>query len=77
MNGISGPEVTKKKKEKCPICNKKLSLLDIICKCGKKHCREHCLPEYHNCRFDISAEKNLQLEKNLIIIDNDRIESRI
>lgn len=68
---------TKKKKEKCPICNKKLSLLDIVCKCGIKHCRQHCLPEYHNCIYDLSSEKNSQLENNLIIINNDRIETRI
>ena len=70
--------VSKKSKHgKCPICSKKLSILDIVCKCGLKHCREHCLPEYHNCSFDISAEKNEKLENDLVTIDNDRIDFRI
>ena len=67
----------KKKKQKCPICEKKLSLLDIKCKCGIQFCREHYLPEYHKCKLDISKEKNEQLQKEIVLIENDRIGCRI
>ena len=66
-----------KKKSKCPVCQKKLTLLDIVCKCGIKHCRAHCLPEYHNCKMDIAGEKNKKLMNEMLVIDNDKIDCRI
>ena len=42
----------KKKKKRCPICNKKLSLMDYTCRCGNSYCIKHRMPEDHQCVFD-------------------------
>ena len=66
-----------KKKSKCPMCNKKLCLTDIICKCGKKFCMLHRQPESHNCTFDIAGEKNSILCQNSIRLECSKIECKI
>lgn len=48
-------EIRKKEKNSlfrvCQICKKK-SACTIDCKCGKRFCLLHRLPEDHNCEFD-------------------------
>ena len=36
----------KQKKKRCPICNKKIKLTDMECRCGNIYCMEHRLPNY-------------------------------
>ena len=43
-------------KEKCTICKKKLKLTDMKCRCGKKFCPKHRLPEQHKCSYNFKAE---------------------
>ena len=49
-------KTTKKKAPRCPFinskqekCRKKLKLTDYPCRCGKKYCITHRLPEKHQC----------------------------
>jgi hypothetical protein len=42
----------KKKKKRCPICNKKLKIINFKCKCNKTFCALHRMPEQHNCLYD-------------------------
>lgn len=59
----------KKKKNRCYLCNKKLTLMPIICKCGLKFCSSHRHPEDHQCTFDHKREQqNLLRDKNPQII---------
>jgi predicted nucleic acid binding AN1-type Zn finger protein len=45
-------------KEVCShsVCNKKLTLASIKCKCEKKFCDAHRPAEEHACAFDFRAE---------------------
>ena len=44
-------------------CKKKLGLTDFPCKCGKKHCVTHRIPELHGCTFDFKAnQKDILLQ---------------
>ena len=49
---------TKKKKKKSSkrccyaSCRKKLKLTDYECRCGKRYCQLHRLPELHMCNVD-------------------------
>jgi hypothetical protein len=46
-------------------CKKKLSLLDIECRCGKVHCSMHRQAELHNCQYDFKGDGLKTLEKQL------------
>ena len=54
----------KKKKKRCPMCNKKIKLTDMECRCGNIYCMEHRLPELHNCCFNYKKEGKEMLNKN-------------
>lgn len=45
------------KKNRCPVCNTKLSLVDKIraCHCQKAFCSKHIFPEDHLCEFDYKS----------------------
>jgi len=57
----------KKKKRRCELegCKKKLSLIELECKCGKKFCRQHMQLEKHNCTFDVKKHYKENLIKEL------------
>ena len=63
---------------KCEICNSKINTLDLLvatCKCEKKHCIKHRMPESHNCSklCDIAQEQKTRLKTNLVKITCNKI----
>ena len=52
-------------KELCSLegCGKKLTLTSIRCKCEKKYCMAHRLPEEHACSYDFKADGMKELLK--------------
>ena len=69
-----------RKQKRCAldICKKKLLLVDLQCKCGKKFCMKHFNAEKHDCIFDYRAYAKKNLEKNLVeSIGRDKIMDRI
>ena len=65
----------KTKKLRCSFegCRKKLSLLDLECKCKNKYCLIHRLPENHNCSFDFKTEGKISIKKNNPLVTNDKL----
>ncbi len=56
---------------RCPICNKKLKLTNLMCKCKNIYCNIHSPPEMHDCSFDYKQlGKQLLLKQNPKIINN-------
>ena len=53
---------TTKKKKRCAhsACRKKLKLTDIECKCSKRFCAKHRLPESHPCSWNPKGEKEME-----------------
>ena len=47
-----------KKRKRCNMCNKKLPLIPITCKCEKEFCNSCRLPESHNCTYDYKKDKS-------------------
>ena len=62
-----------KKKNRCPVCNKKMGLLPFECKCGKFFCIKHKDPEAHNCTYDFKSESKDRLETQLVKVVNTKI----
>ena len=63
---------------KCEICNAKINTLDALvatCKCEKKHCIKHRMPESHNCSKlgDIAIEQKNRLKTTLIKVSCNKI----
>ena len=44
-------------------CKKKLKLSDMECRCGKRFCLKHRLPEDHMCSIDYKNVNPINLEK--------------
>jgi hypothetical protein len=68
-------ESTKSKKLKCSLCKVKISLVDDListCKCEKKYCSKHRMPETHNCvkLEEIGKEQRKTLESTLVKLDS-------
>ena len=61
----------KKKSKRCKFknygkkCKTKLKLTDFPCRCGKRYCSKHRLPEQHNCLIDYKEVNKESLLKNL------------
>ena len=54
-----------KKDKKCNLdgCTKKLKLSDMECRCGKRFCLIHRLPEQHSCSINYKNINPIHLEK--------------
>ena len=63
----------KNKKKRCPICNKKLGLLDYTCRCGNTYCIQHKMPEEHKCTFDYKKLGKDIIDKNNPLVVKDKV----
>ena len=52
-----------KKSNRCTCCNKKLGLMEYICKCEKRFCISHLQPQEHGCTFDYRKEASKEIQK--------------
>ena len=50
---------------RCEICSKKLGVMEMTCKCGKKLCITHVQCEQHACTYDFMKEAQERLKKQL------------
>jgi len=51
-------------KKYCNICNKRLKLTDIECKCNMFFCKIHKYPEMHDCSFNYIEQQQKLIETN-------------
>jgi predicted nucleic acid binding AN1-type Zn finger protein len=59
---------------RCPICNKKLSLVAVRCRCGHRFCQKHRLAELHACSFDFKKEGRTYLSKTVVKCDGVKVD---
>lgn len=59
----------------CDVCNKKIKLSMVRCKCDRNLCRDHVFPgpNGHLCDFDYKSEGRKQLERTLLLIQPEKI----
>ena len=55
---------SKRIKLSCGVCNKKLPIFVIKCKCNKNYCSIHRYSSEHNCTYDYQTEFKKELTKN-------------
>ena len=54
-------------------CRTKLKLTDFACRCEKRFCQIHRMPEKHFCSFDYKACGRKIIEKSLPVIKCEKI----
>ena len=75
LKPADNPEVVSQAdKSKCWNCAKKTGLLGYDCKCGFIFCKNHRLPEQHQCTFDFIAHGKKVLTLNNPVVKNDKLE---
>ena len=57
----------------CLICNKKLKITAIKCKCNNFFCKYYKNENIHNCIFDYKKFNKDLLEKNMPIVISEKI----
>merc|ERR1711871_1686330 len=55
-----------KKKNRCPICNKKVGFSGIECRCGSIFCPLHRYPDQHQCTFDFKTHDRKTLKDSVV-----------
>jgi len=58
------PIDTKKKKNRCLSCKKKLGLTGFSCRCGGLYCAIHRYSDKHECGFDYKAMGEKEISEN-------------
>jgi len=54
-------------------CKKKLKLTDLSCRCEKKFCAIHRMPENHACEYDYKTNGKKIIQKSLPLIQCQKI----
>ena len=53
----------------CEVCDKRIRIGTIQCKCGKAFCKLHVFPESHDCQYDYKTEARVKLQQeNPVVI---------
>ena len=72
MTGNS-QNTSKPKKPRCPVCNKKLGLMEFKCKCDIRFCIHHANPESHECSFNYKKDERENLSKKLVKVVAEKV----
>jgi len=68
------PKPVEKESNKCSKCTKKVGVLGWKCKCGSTYCKNHRLPEDHDCEFDFKQEGIAKLAKQNPLVVASKLE---
>ncbi len=60
---------------KCFICNKKLKITAINCKCKNFFCKNHFNERDHNCTFNYKLRQKDILEQCMPIIEGKKVQN--
>lgn len=69
ISGSLGTSPDRPGSSRCAMCNKKLGLTGIKCRCDQYYCSNHRYSDQHNCTFDYKSKGRDELTKaNPIIV---------
>ncbi|GFY36244.1 AN1-type zinc finger protein 6 [Trichonephila clavipes] len=66
-------DAARRNKRKCFVCNKKLGLTAITCRCGGLFCSNHRYDKEHDCSFDYKSMGAEEIRKNNPLIIAEKI----
>merc|ERR1712142_1203326 len=68
---------SKKPKNKCAVCKKKLGLTGFECRCGKLFCGLHRYTDKHECSFDYKESGRAELTAANPVIAGEKIQKTV
>jgi len=64
---------SKKKRNRCEMCKKKVGLTGFDCRCGGLYCGEHRYSDKHDCQFDYKEFGQDQIRKANPVVVGEKI----
>ncbi|KAL0271803.1 UNVERIFIED_CONTAM: hypothetical protein PYX00_008788 [Menopon gallinae] len=64
---------SKKKKNRCAVCRKKLGLTGFECRCGGLFCAVHRYSDKHDCQFDYRLLGATEIRRNNPVVVGEKI----
>jgi hypothetical protein len=70
-NIIDQPNIIKQDIDKCFLCQKKITLMPFLCKCGNYYCLTHRHSFNHNCTYNFIDDniRILETKMNKVVAD--------
>ncbi|XP_055634101.1 AN1-type zinc finger protein 6 [Toxorhynchites rutilus septentrionalis] len=72
-NDKDGDKDSKKKKNRCVICRKKVGLTGFECRCGGLFCAVHRYSDKHDCSFDYRELGAAEIKRNNPVVVGEKI----
>jgi len=73
-NDKDGDKDSKKKKNRCAVCRKKVGLTGFECRCGGLFCGVHRYSDKHNCTFDYRGMGAQEIRRNNPVVVGEKIQ---
>jgi hypothetical protein len=64
----------KREKIRCAVCNRKISMTYIECRCGGKYCGRHRYANEHACAHNYKRDRDEKIRKENPIVKKQKLE---
>jgi len=65
---------SKKKKNRCAVCRKKVGLTGFECRCGGLYCSVHRYSDKHECKFDYREMGAQEIRRNNPVVVGEKVQ---
>ncbi|KAJ8675390.1 hypothetical protein QAD02_011176 [Eretmocerus hayati] len=73
-DGKDGDKDSKKKKNRCALCRKKVGLTGFECRCGGLFCSVHRYSDKHDCKFDYREMGAQEIRRNNPVVVGEKVQ---
>lgn len=74
FDGKETDKESKKKKNRCAICRKKVGLTGFKCRCGGLFCSVHRYSDKHDCKFDYREMGAQEIRRNNPVVVGEKVQ---
>ncbi|XP_012251609.1 AN1-type zinc finger protein 6 [Athalia rosae] len=74
FDGKESDKESKKKKNRCVLCRKKVGLTGFECRCGGLYCSVHRYSDKHDCKFDYKEMGAQEIRRNNPVVVGEKVQ---
>ncbi|XP_076232856.1 zinc finger AN1-type doctor no [Calliopsis andreniformis] len=74
FDGKETDKESKKKKNRCAVCRKKVGLTGFECRCGGLFCSMHRYSDKHDCKFDYREMGAQEIRRNNPVVVGEKVQ---
>ncbi|XP_046752406.1 AN1-type zinc finger protein 5 [Diprion similis] len=74
FDGKESDKESKKKKNRCAVCRKKVGLTGFECRCGGLFCSVHRYSDKHDCKFDYREMGAQEIRRNNPVVVGEKVQ---